>query len=129
MPMAAAVFISDAHLGSEPRHREAERESRLLGFLRALPGRTRALYVAGDLFEFWFEYGTVGPCRSVQLLGVLRHVREQGVAITCLAGNHDFWLGPFLRDEVGLTVSDGPLELSIEGRRIWLHHGDGLIGG
>src|SRR5262245_9693705 len=129
MPKAAAVFISDAHLGSEPRHREAEREARLIRFLGALPDLTRSLYVVGDLFDFWFEYWTVIPRRYVELLSVLRRVREQGVQITCMAGNHDFWLGPFLREEVGLTTADGPLALDLEGHRIWLHHGDGLIGG
>jgi UDP-2,3-diacylglucosamine hydrolase len=129
MSKAAAVFMSDAHLGSESRRLEAEREARLIEFLEGLPDRTRALYIAGDLFEFWFEYGTVIPKRYVGLLGVLRRLRDQGLEITCLAGNHDFWLGPFLRDEIGLTTAEGPFELELEGHRIWIHHGDGLIGG
>jgi UDP-2,3-diacylglucosamine hydrolase len=129
MPPAAAVFISDAHLGSEPPPREAPREERLIRFLESLPGQARALYVVGDLFDFWFEYRAAVPRRYVRLLGVLRAVRERGVRVVYLAGNHDFWLGPFLRDDVGLETAEGPLAVELDGRRVWLHHGDGLIGG
>jgi UDP-2,3-diacylglucosamine hydrolase len=51
------------------------------------------------------------------------------VRVTCLNGNHDFWLGRFLSDELGVQTVAGPLALERDGRRIWLHHGDGLIGG
>jgi UDP-2,3-diacylglucosamine hydrolase len=129
MPARAAYLISDAHLGAEPKDIEAPREARLIAFLHSLPGRARSLYVVGDLFEFWFEYRTAVPRRYFELLATLRDVRRAGVEITCLAGNHDFWLGPFLRDEVGLRVHDGALSVNEQGRRIWLHHGDGLLGG
>ena len=129
MPAPTAVFMSDAHLGIEPKEREAVREARLLDFLRALPGRAGALYVVGDLFEFWFEYATAIPRRYFGLLRALDEIRERGVEITLLNGNHDFWLGPFLSQELGIRTVNGPLELELQGRRIWLHHGDGLVGG
>src|SRR5881396_1347950 len=129
MSRSRAIFIADAHLGTESRAREAPREARLRSFLRSLPGRAESLYVVGDLFDFWFEYRTAIPRRYFEILRTLRDVHEQGVAITCLPGNHDFWLGHFLSDELGIATPDGPLELRIQERRIWLHHGDGLIGG
>src|SRR5262245_8346461 len=129
MPARAAYFISDAHLGVESKAREAARETRLIPFLNSLPGRARSLYILGDLFDFWFEYGTAIPRRHFDLLATLRELRRADVEITCLAGNHDFWLGPFLRDELDLKVHDGALTVVEQGRRIWLHHGDGLLGG
>jgi UDP-2,3-diacylglucosamine hydrolase len=51
------------------------------------------------------------------------------VDVTLMSGNHDFWLGPFLREDMGLRTHDGALALELQGRRIWLHHGDGLMGG
>src|SRR5262245_27186482 len=125
MSAPTAVFMSDAHLGIETREREAAREARLLDFLRALPGRAGALYVVGDLFEFWFEYATAIPRRYFELLRALREIRERGVEVTLLTGNHDFWLGPFLSDELGVRTVSGPLALELQGRHIWLHHGDG----
>jgi UDP-2,3-diacylglucosamine hydrolase len=125
----AVFFISDAHLGVESREREAPREERLHGFLNSLPGRASALVIVGDLFDFWFEYGAAIPRRHFVTLAILRRLRESGLAVRYLSGNHDFWLGRFLAGELGVETRYGPLELAAQGRRIWLHHGDGLIGG
>jgi UDP-2,3-diacylglucosamine hydrolase len=130
MPEADAVyFFSDAHLGLAGADVEAEREARLHDFLTSLVGRASAVYIVGDLFDFWFEYRTAIPRRHFRTLAVLARLREAGIAITYLNGNHDFWLGPFLREDMGLDVRDGAVPLELQGRRIWLHHGDGLIGG
>jgi len=125
----AAFFLCDAHLGHESASAEAARTARLHDFLNHLPGRAAALFVVGDLFDFWFEYRTAIPRRHFETLSILRRLRDQGVAITYLNGNHDFWLGPFIRDGLGVTTHDGALALQLQGRRIWIHHGDGLIGG
>ena len=94
----AAFFISDAHLGAESREREAVRESHLHAFLGSLPGRAASLTIVGDLFDFWFEYGTTIPRRHFHTLCALGRVRAA-------------------------------LTLKAQGRRLWIHHGDGLIGG
>ncbi|HKQ56773.1 MAG TPA: UDP-2,3-diacylglucosamine diphosphatase [Candidatus Eisenbacteria bacterium] len=122
-------FFSDAHLGTDPREQEAVREARLHDFLTSLVGRASALYIVGDLFDFWFEYRTAIPRRHFATLAVLRRLRDSGVKITYLNGNHDFWLGPFLRDEMGMDTHQDALTLDLQGHRIWLHHGDGLGGG
>ena len=129
MSAEAAYFFSDAHLGSDPRPLEAERERRVHAFLNSLPGKASTLVIVGDLFDFWFEYRTAIPRRHFATLAALHRVREAGIEIVYLAGNHDFWLGEFLRDELGCrTVSDA-ISLDLQGRRIWVHHGDGLVGG
>jgi UDP-2,3-diacylglucosamine hydrolase len=128
-PGTAAYFLSDAHLGAEPHEREAPRERALHDFLTSLAGRASHLYIAGDLFDFWFEYRHAIPRRHFATLAVLRELRRAGVEITYLNGNHDFWLGPFLSEELGLITRHGAVEISLQGRRIWLHHGDGLLGG
>ena len=129
MPVEAVYFVADAHLGAGPRDREARREERLHDFLNSLPGRASALFIVGDLFDFWFEYRTAIPRRHFATLATLRHLRQAGIALTYLNGNHDFWLGRFLAAELGVETRGGPVTLTTQGRRIWLHHGDGLIGG
>lgn len=129
MRAATTVFLSDAHLGAESPEREAAREARLLDFLTQLPGRAAELYVVGDLFDFWFEYRTAIPRRHFPTLAMLRRLREAGVAITYLAGNHDFWLGRFLAEELGVRTVADSVTVEAQGRRIWVHHGDGLVGG
>jgi len=129
MHPGTVVFISDAHLGAESREREAAREARLLSFLDALPARASSLFIVGDLFDFWFEYRTAIPRRLFRPLAALDRLRNAGVAITYLNGNHDFWLGSFLRDDLGVRTVDGAVTVEEQGRRLWVHHGDGLIGG
>jgi len=123
------IILADAHLGADSGERERARTAKLHAFLATLPGRAKRLVIAGDLFDFWFEYGTVIPRQHFSTLAALRRLREAGVAITYMNGNHDFWLGRFLGDEIGVTTHDGALELEHHGRRVWVHHGDGLIGG
>jgi UDP-2,3-diacylglucosamine hydrolase len=129
MAPEAVYFISDAHLGVDSPALEAAREDRLHDFLNSLPGRAAALVIVGDLFDFWFEYRSAIPRRHFATLAILRRLREAGVALSYLNGNHDFWLGRFLAEEVGIETHDGPLRLAVQGRRVWLHHGDGLVGG
>src|SRR2546423_1308054 len=122
-------FMCDAHLGAGRRDEESAREARLHEFLNGLPGRAAHLYIIGDLFDFWFEYRSAIPRRHFATLVVLKRLREAGLPITYLNGNHDFWLGTFLAKDIGMTLHDGGLPVIAQGRRLWLHHGDGLIGG
>ena len=123
-----SYFISDAHLGADTRQAEAEREKILLGFLHWIGDRAQRLYIVGDLFDFWFEYRSVVSRRAFPVVCALRRLVDAGVEVTWMGGNHDYWLGDFLRDEVGLRVMRVPLEVTLEGRRILLIHGDGLAG-
>jgi UDP-2,3-diacylglucosamine hydrolase len=129
MSERSVVFLSDAHLGVESSAREADRTARLHAFLASLPGRASELYIVGDLFDFWFEYGTAIPRRFFPTLTALQRLREAGVAITYLNGNHDFWLGTFFRDTLGIRTVDGGVTVEAQGRRLFVHHGDGLVGG
>jgi len=130
MPVGTAVyFISDAHLGVESREQEAAREARLHEFLTHLAARASTLFIVGDLFDFWFEYRTAIPRRHFATLSALRDLKAAGVEIHYLTGNHDFWLGPFLSQELGLITHAGPVAQTIQGHKLWLHHGDGLVGG
>src|SRR5690242_11101594 len=122
-------FLSDAHLGAEPRPLEIERERQLRRFLELVPERAQALYIVGDLFDFWFEYRSSIPRRYFAILATLAQVRAAGVPIVYLGGNHDFWLGSFITEDLGIEVHDGAVTVEAQGRRLWVHHGDGLIGG
>ena len=120
-------FISDAHLGIEDYAAEEERRNRLLDFLRSLRGRARLLYIVGDLFDFWFEYRSVVPRQHYTVLHALSALVESGTRVVYLPGNHDFWLGTFLDEQVGVETADGPLTAIHHGRKIYIAHGHGLI--
>ncbi len=125
----AVYFVADAHLGAEAADREAGRLRSLHDFLASLPGRAESLIIVGDLFDFWFEYRTAIPRRYFATLALLRRLHDAGVKLTYLNGNHDFWLGRFLHEEIGADTRDGAVTVEAQGRRVWVHHGDGLVGG
>jgi len=121
-----AYFIADAHLGQGSESSNRARERDLLAFLDRVGGEGAALYVVGDLFDFWFEYGHAIPKRFVRVLTALAALARGGLPVTYLGGNHDFWIGDYLRRELDLAFTDQPLPLTLQNRRIFLAHGDGL---
>ncbi|MEO7457662.1 MAG: UDP-2,3-diacylglucosamine diphosphatase [Gemmatimonadaceae bacterium] len=118
---APCHVISDVHLG----HASAEIERSLLGFLRSLPSRGGSLLINGDLFEFWFEWRTVVPRTGVRTLAALMDLRDAGIPVTMIAGNHDCWGGEVLR-EAGVDFQFGPMIGDVAGWNARVEHGDGL---
>ena len=121
MLTAPCHVISDVHLGHAPESVERS----LVGFLRSLPARGGSLLINGDLFEFWFEWRTVVPRSGVRVLAALMDLRDAGVPVTMIAGNHDCWGGDVLR-EAGVDFRFGPLVGDVAGWNARVEHGDGL---
>jgi UDP-2,3-diacylglucosamine hydrolase len=121
----AAYFISDAHLGAFPKGSVLAREVHLIAFLKELEGKATHLFIAGDLFEFWYEYDFYSPSRYFRLWRALANLKDSGCEIKLLKGNHDFAYGNFFQRELGIeTCSHVVTEL--HGRRVYICHGDGL---
>jgi UDP-2,3-diacylglucosamine hydrolase len=114
--------ISDVHLGAAA----PEVERALLQFLRAARTRARSLLINGDLFDFWFEWGTVIPRVGFRVLAELATLRDEGVEIVWVAGNHDCWGGDVLRRDVGVNYHVGAWLGTLGGWRARVEHGDGL---
>jgi UDP-2,3-diacylglucosamine hydrolase len=114
--------VSDAHLGVA----SPQTERSFVAFLRGLAGEARSLVINGDLFDFWFEWKTVIPRRSFRALAALAEIKDAGVEILWVAGNHDCWGGEILRDDVGISYMVGPWEGTIAGWKVRVEHGDGL---
>src|SRR5262245_18674659 len=121
-----AYFIADSHLGQGSPESNRSRERDLLAFLDRVHDERAALYVNGDLFDFWFEYGHAIPKRFVRVLQALGDLRRRGVPVLYVGGNHDFWIGEYLARELDVPFSDVPVPLTLQGRRIFLAYGDGL---
>jgi UDP-2,3-diacylglucosamine hydrolase len=117
-------FISDAHLGAPAG--PPDRERRLLELLSTLPGRAGALFVLGDLFDFWFEYAHAIPKGTFRIGRALAEIVDSGVPVVYLGGNHDFWVGSYLQGELGIRSFQKPIAVRLQGRTILLAHGDGL---
>ncbi|HEX2716049.1 MAG TPA: UDP-2,3-diacylglucosamine diphosphatase [Gemmatimonadaceae bacterium] len=115
-------IISDAHLGAGT----ADLERRVVAFLHSLRGRAGSVVVNGDLFDFWFEWRTVVPRRGIRAAVALADLRDAGVDVLWIAGNHDCWGGEVLREDFGLAYHVGPWEGRIAGWKTRIEHGDGL---
>jgi UDP-2,3-diacylglucosamine hydrolase len=115
-------IASDIHLGAVPR----ETERTFVEFLRHVGSHASAFLIAGDLFDFWFEYGDVIPGRQFRVLAALADLVDAGIAVTIAGGNHDAWGGRFLREEVGVTFQTEPFRTTLGGKPAFVAHGDGL---
>jgi UDP-2,3-diacylglucosamine hydrolase len=120
-------FISDVHLGLDAFD-PAGRERRFAEFLFSLPENTEAIYLLGDIFDFWYEYRHVVPRGFSRTLGALAFLKDRGVRIFFINGNHDVWTYNFLQEEIGVEMLDEMSLLEIEGRLFCLAHGDELMG-
>ncbi len=120
--MPADFIASDVHLGAVPR----ATERRFVRFLEHVGSEGTTLLLNGDVFDFWFEYGSVIPGAHLRVLGALAALVDAGVAVTFVGGNHDAWGGRYLEEEIGMRVVDGPAVLPVAGRPALVAHGDGL---
>jgi UDP-2,3-diacylglucosamine hydrolase len=80
----------------------------------------------GDIFDFWFEYKSVVPKGFVRLFGKLAAMSDQGIKIYFFKGNHDMWVSDYFIKEMGIRIVSDEFIMEREGKRFYLHHGDGL---
>ncbi len=118
------VFISDLHLhGDRPEAIEAFK-----GFLRDLPERASALYILGDLFEFWI--GDDAPLPAyLDVLEALRRAGAAGLPMYFMHGNRDFLIGARFEQATGCRILPDPTVIEIGDEPVLLMHGDTLCTG
>lgn len=117
-------FVSDVHLGLQVAD-PADRERRFVDFLLSLPRETEALYLLGDIWDFWYEYKHVVPKGYVRVLSALQGLMDRGVRVYFFQGNHDVWTYSYF-EELGMKKLVQPHVVEIGGKRFCLGHGDGL---
>lgn len=118
-------FISDVHLGASFCDRK-ELEARFVDFVDSIGDDTAAVYLLGDIFDFWYEYKYVIPRGHTRALGALARLCDRGVNVYFSPGNHDVWLYDYFQSEIGVKVLHEPEVVEICGKRFCLGHGDSL---
>ncbi len=119
-------FASDFHLGSFPYEHSKSREQEIVAWLDDIKEDAKALYLVGDIFDFWFEYQTVVPKGYIRFIGKLAELADAGVEITLFKGNHDMWMFGYFKEELNANIVSNELVLHLNGKSFYIHHGDGL---
>lgn len=119
-------FASDFHLGSPGYAESREREDKLVRWMDMIKADAAELFIMGDAFDFWFEYKTVVPKGYIRYLGKLAELADLGVKIYIFKGNHDMWMFDYFTKEFGATIITNELVIERNGKKFYLHHGDGL---
>ena len=118
-------FSSDNHLGAPTAEASKPREQKFIAWLNEVKEDAAAIFLLGDLFDFWFEYKTVVPKGFVRGLGKLAEIRDSGIPIHFFVGNHDLWMHGYFEEELNIPVYHTPKEFVFNETRFFIGHGDG----
>ena len=118
-------FSSDNHLGAPTKEESFPREKKFVKWLDQVKDDAAAIFLLGDLFDFWFEYKTVVPKGFVRTLGKLAEISDSGIPIYFFVGNHDLWMNDYFEKELNIPTYHDPKEFTFNGKTFLIGHGDG----
>jgi UDP-2,3-diacylglucosamine hydrolase len=148
-PGQKLYFASDFHLGHHNYGGASDRERLVIRWLETVRADAQAIFLVGDVFDFWFEYRKVIPKGFVRFLGKLADLKDAGIDLYAFAGNHDLWMRDYFPSELGIPVYHEPIQFSVvsqessvdspqsttaddwrlttpDSKRFFVGHGDGL---
>lgn len=122
-------FLSDAHLGSRAIANPQAHQQILIDMLQSMSQDASAIYLLGDIFDFWCEYFWRDKSKEQYrpFLDMLKQLTNKGIIVHFFIGNHDIWTFGWLERETGVIVHRKPESVVIDGKKIFLAHGDGLV--
>lgn len=119
-------FASDNHLGAPNNEASLPREKKFVAWLDQVKQDAAAIFLLGDLFDFWFEYKKVVPKGFTRTLGKLAEITDSGIPVYFFVGNHDLWMQDYFKTELNILVFYKPQEFTIQNANFLIGHGDGL---
>jgi len=125
-PNKKVYFSSDNHLGAPSKSDSLPREKKFVAWLDEVKQDAQAIFLLGDLFDFWFEYKTVVPKGFTRTLGKLAEISDSGIPIYFFVGNHDLWMNGYFEEELNIPVFQSPQQFNINDTSFFVGHGDGL---
>ncbi len=125
-PDKKIYFLSDFHLGAPDEERSLVREKKIVAFLDSIKDSATAIFLLGDMFDFWYEYKKVVPRGYTRLLGKLAEISDAGIPLHFFVGNHDMWVKDYFQKELGMALYHHPQVFQFNGKKFYIAHGDGL---
>ncbi|MCB0754688.1 MAG: UDP-2,3-diacylglucosamine diphosphatase [Flavobacteriales bacterium] len=119
-------FASDFHLGVPDKEASKVREKLLIHWLDSIADTAEEIYLVGDIFDFWYEYGKVIPKGFVRFQAKLAELCDKGIPIHIFIGNHDMWMFSYFEEELGVQMHREPITREWNGKKFYIGHGDGL---
>jgi UDP-2,3-diacylglucosamine hydrolase len=120
--MSHSLLISDLHLSSDhPRSTEL-----FLRFTAEVAPKAEALFILGDLFEYWAGDDDLGDPFHQYICNTLRKLDANGTRIFIMHGNRDFLMDKELGSACNATLLDDPTMIDLYGTPTLLTHGDTL---
>ena len=119
-------FVSDIHLGAPALDNNLEREKLFVRWLDEIKKDAAILFLMGDVFDYWYEYKKVVPRGFTRTLGKIAEIADAGIPIHFFTGNHDIWVYDYLPKELGVQVHYEEMRVTLNGKKFFLAHGDGL---
>ena len=119
--MNHSLFISDLHLCDSRPHITAA----FIAFLENTASQAQALYILGDLFEYWAGDDVIELPALQPSIHALRSLVKT-TPVYFMAGNRDFLIGSGFAAAAGITILPDPSLLNLYGKRVLLSHGDAL---
>lgn len=115
-----AIFLSDVHL----RDSHSVKTKLVVRFLQEVASQFEQIYILGDLFDVWPGTNAYLVRTFRPVIQVLKRLVEDGHTIHYIEGNHDFRLGGYFTEHLGIKVYANEHCEIWNGRRIYMMHGD-----
>lgn len=125
-PGKKIYFASDFHLGSPNSVDSKVREKKISQWLDSTVANAYAVFLLGDLFDFWFEYRRVIPKGFLLFQSKLVQLVEHNINLVIFTGNHDLWMFDYFEQELGVPVIRKPISIQVNQQKLHIGHGDGL---
>ncbi|WP_298478526.1 UDP-2,3-diacylglucosamine diphosphatase [uncultured Maribacter sp.] len=119
-------FASDNHLGAPNIKQSLPREKKFVAWLDEIKEDAAAIFLLGDLFDFWMEYKMVIPKGFTRTLGKLAELSDAGIPIYYFVGNHDLWMNGYFEEELNIPVYHTTQQFKLNDTSFFIGHGDGL---
>lgn len=119
-------FVSDTHFGMDGAVSSARRERMFTAWLDRIADDAEAIFLVGDIFDFWYEFRRVAPKGFTRVLGKLGEITDRGITVHFFTGNHDMWMWDYLQKECGVKMHARPEVFTLHGRKVFVAHGDNM---
>jgi UDP-2,3-diacylglucosamine hydrolase len=121
-PTSYSLFISDLHLCASRPHITIA----FLDFLKNTASKSDALYILGDLFEYWAGDDDIHDVQHQPIISAFKRLADAGVNLYIMHGNRDFLISSEFCKATGIRLLQDPSIINLHGKVALLSHGDNL---